>query len=221
MPERLIACAAWQEDLAGWLMAQVPPEREARLVEHLAVCPACREESESLLGVSAVSLATDPDAEVVGSEEVPPDLGDRIVGTISTERRRRRLARAGLVALASAAAAVAVVVVVQRDTAPMPLHGDEVAFTVMPPGARVDATIAEDDLGSIVQLAASGLDPDVTYALWLSPPKGAWDDRVAAGTFRPDAHGAVDVRLRCALPADAYGRIWATTPDGTVALDTE
>ncbi len=58
---------------------------------------------------------------------------------------------------------------------------------------------------------ATGLDPDVTYALWLSPPDGTWDDRVAAGTlddrvaagtFRPNEYGEVDVRLRSALPVN-------------------
>ena len=44
---------------------------------------------------------------------------------------------------------------------------------------------------------------------------------MAAGTFRPDGDGTVDVRLRSALPADEMGRVWATDPDGDVALDTE
>jgi hypothetical protein len=221
MTERPLACAEWQEDLAGWLMAQLPPDREARLVEHLETCASCRAEADSLLGVTAVSLATDPDATVDGAEEPSLDLRRRIVATISAERRSRRMARAGIAALAAAAAVVVTVVALQTDVRPTPLHGEQVAFTVVPPGAAVEAVIAEEDQGSIVQLAASGLDPGVTYALWLSPPEGTWDDRVAAGTFRPDEHGAVDVRLRCALPADAYGRVWATTPDGKIALDTE
>jgi hypothetical protein len=102
-----------------------------------------------------------------------------------------------------------------------PLQGEEVAFTRVPSGATVEAVIADERSGSLVQLIASGLDPDVTYALWLSPPEGTWDDRVAAGTFRPDEHGEVDVRLSCALPADETGRVWATTPEGEIALDTK
>jgi hypothetical protein len=81
--------------------------------------------------------------------------------------------------------------------------------------------IAEEGSGTLVELIATGLDPDVTYALWLSPADGTWEDRVAAGTFRPDADGEVDVRLRCALPVEEYGRAWATTPEGEIALDTK
>jgi Putative zinc-finger len=220
MVEHRLACADWQEDLAGWLMAQLAPEREARLVAHLETCAACRHDAESLLAVTAVALAADPEESVGLADAPPPDLGDRIVAAISSERRTRRIARSVAVGLASAAAAIVAVVALQAD-GPSPLEGESVAFTVVPPGATVDAVIADEGRGSIVQLTASGLDPGVTYALWLSPPRGTWDDRVAAGTFRPDERGEVDARLRCALPADEYGRAWATTPGGEIALDTK
>jgi hypothetical protein len=232
MAERPEACADRRDDLAGWLMAQLSPEREVELMAHLSTCAACRDEAASLLAVSAVALTADPDdpmvddlvsafADPLGREAEPsPELAQRIAATVAAERRGQRIVRAGL-ALLVAAAAVVATVVVWTDDGPAPVHGEEVAFAVVPPGARADAVVADDDGGTLVQLTASGLDPEVTYALWLSPPHGDWEDRVAAGTFRPDADGAVDVRLRCALPADAYTRIWATTPDGQVALDTE
>ena len=72
-----------------------------------------------------------------------------------------------------------------------------------------------------MELTAEGLDPAVTYALWLTPPGGGYAERVAAGTFRPDEDGKVDVRLRSALPAEDAGRVWATTPEGQIVLDTE
>jgi hypothetical protein len=221
MTDRPTACHEWQDDLAGWLVAQIAPDREALLQAHLATCSACRAEADSLLVVSAVALATDPGLAVEGDDEPSAALGPRILANISAERRSRQLVRAGLVALAGAAAAIVVVVALPHDDEPGPLRGEAVAFTVVPGGASVDAVIAEEERGSLVELVASGLDPDVTYALWLSPPDGTWDDRVAAGTFRPDEHGDVDVRLRCALPADEYGRVWATTPDGQIALDTK
>ncbi len=221
MAEHTEACAAWQDDLAGWLVAQIEPDREEALRAHLAGCAACRAEADSLLAVTAVSLAADLDRTVVGEGEPPAELGDRIVASITAERRARRLLRTGMAALAGAAAAVVAVVVVTDDDATDPVRGEEVAFTVVPDGATVDAVIADEGNGTLVQLTATGLDPGVTYALWLSPPDGTWDDRVAAGTFRPDADGEVDVRLRCALPADEYGRAWATTPEGEIALDTK
>ena len=74
--------------------------------------------------------------------------------------------------------------------------------------------------GSLVALTAEGLDPKATYALWLTPPGGGYRERVAAGTFRPDSDGRVDVRLRSALPAEEMGRVWVTTPEGDIAMDT-
>jgi hypothetical protein len=221
MVEHHTACAAWQDDLAGWLVAQIAPDREALLLDHLATCAACRIEADSLLAVTAVSLATDPDSLSEGEEEPPAELGDRVLASIGAERRARRRLRTGVVALASAAAAVVAMVALQSDGQPARLEGEPVAFTVSPSGATVDAVIADEGQGSLVELVATGLDPEITYALWLSPPDGTWDDRVAAGTFRPDEQGEVDVRLRCALPVDEYGRVWATTPDGEIALDTK
>ncbi|MGH9274436.1 MAG: anti-sigma factor family protein [Acidimicrobiales bacterium] len=221
MVERLTACPEWRDDLAGLLMAQIAPDREAALRAHLAICEVCRSETDSLLVVSAVALAADPDPTVDGNEDPPAELGDRIVASIAAERRTRRLVRGGLVALAAAAAATVAIVVLPGDSNQPPLQGEEIAFTLVPAGASVEAVIADEGEGSLVALVATGLDPDVTYALWLSPPDGTWDDRVAAGAFRPDDRGDVDVRLRCALPADDAGRVWATTPEGDVALDTE
>ncbi len=51
----------WQEDLAGWLVAQLPPDDEAALAAHLDGVPTCRAEADSLLAVAAVRLAADPD----------------------------------------------------------------------------------------------------------------------------------------------------------------
>jgi len=220
MGEHPTACLDWQDDLAAWVVAQIEPDREALFAAHLASCPACRGEATSLLAVTAVSLAADPEGPAAGAEEPPAELGDRIVAGIAAERRTRRLVRAGMVALAGAAAVAALAVMVREDD-PVPLQGESVAFTVVPSGATVDAIVADEAPGSVVQVVATGLDPDVTYALWLSPPEGTWDDRVAAGTFRPDEQGDVDVRLPCALPAEETGRIWATTPEGNIALDTK
>jgi hypothetical protein len=221
---RPLACPEWRDDLAGWLVAQLPPDREAALAAHLDGCDVCRAEAESLLAVAAVSLATDTDAPAaVGLEPPPRHLGERIVASVAAERRHRSRLRAGFVVLAGAAATVvAVIALGSGGGGPEPLEGEEVAFAVVPPGGRAEAVLAADDGGgTVVELTATGLDPDVTYALWLTPPGGGWDDRVAAGTFRPDDDGTVDTRLRSSLPVEEYGRAWATTADGKIALDTE
>lgn len=222
MAEHPMACEAWQEDLAGWLVAQLPPEREARLVEHLADCAACRGEADSLGGVAAALLAASPSelepgrpAEAVAA---PTAIVDRAAVVVRRARRARRMAWAGLLTLAASLVIGLVVSATRDDDAA--IEGTEVAFAVAPDGASASAVIAEDDGASVVELVATGLEPDLTYALWLSPPGGTLDDRVPAGTFRPDERGNVSVLLRCSLPPDRYDRAWATTPTGAVVLDT-
>lgn len=223
MPEPTRACDAWQEHLAGWLVAQLPPGDEAALLDHLDACPVCRAEADSLLAVTAVSLGADPGAvpwHPAVDEPPPADLADRIVACVAGERRGRWGRRAAMVLAGSAAVAIGVAAVVLITGDGQPLDGEQVAFASLAPGVEAQVVVAPEEGGSLVELTASGLDPDMTYALWLTPPGGGYPDRVAAGTFRPDEDGDVDVRLRSALPADQMGRVWATTPEGDIALDT-
>jgi Putative zinc-finger len=219
MAERPLACEEWQPVLAGWLVAQLSPDEEERLAAHLDGCPSCRVEAGSLMHVAALTLGAEAGA--VASDDPPPaDLGDRIVARVARERRARR---AGQVALAMSAAAAAVLAgtLVTRDGGEPALRGEPVSFVRQASGVDASAVLAPDGGGSLIELTATGLDPNLTYSLWLTPPGGSYADRIPAGTFRPDGDGEVDVRLRCALPADEMGRAWATTPEGDVALDTE
>lgn len=222
MREPPAACAAWQQRLAEWLVAQVGPEDEAALAHHLAGCEGCAAEADSLLTVAAVSLGADPGGEpwrLVRDDPPPTDLADRIVARVAIERHTSKL-RWASVAVVALAAAAALLVVSSRDPASR-LDGEPVSFARLAPGVDAAATVAPDHAGSLVELTAEGLDPAVTYALWLTPPGGGYAERVAAGTFRPDEDGNVDIRLRSALPAEDAGRVWATTPEGQIVLDTE
>lgn len=222
MAERPEACAQWQPALAGWVVAQLAPDEEAALRAHLDACARCRAEADSLMAVAATSLGVEPSwvPSSAAGAPAPEALGARIAAAMRYESRRARRARLVAV-LGLAAAAVAVVVAVALRDGGDRLDGTPVEFAVVPTGARAAAVVAPDADGSIVGLTASGLDPQVTYALWLTPPGGGYEDRLPAGTFRPDESGRVDVRLPCALPAEEAGRVWATTPAGDVALDTE
>lgn len=223
MVDHTEACPEWRDDLAAWLVAQIAPDREAALAAHLAACPACRGEADSLMAVAAVSLAFDPDASghpTAPADEPRAELAERVVAGVAAERRARRAVAAAAVLGVAALLAVFAVLVLRPDGGAR-LDGARVEFALVPRGAAASAVVVDDVGGSLVELVATGLDPELTYALWLSPPGGSWDDRVAAGTFRPDEHGEVDERLPSALPAEQAGRIWATTPDGDIALDTE
>ena len=225
MAERPEACAEWQDDLAGWLVAQLPPEREAVLVAHLHGCEHCREEATGLLAVTAVSLSADPDdpAATTGSVELPAELRGRVAASLARERRattrpRSWLAAAVVVALV---AAVGAGVLLAGGDGEDRLDGESVRLALVPDGAQVDAVLAAHGDGSLVEVVGAGFDPDQTYALWLTEPGDEWEDRVPAGTFRPDAEGEVDARLDCALPAHKVDRVWATDADGEIAFDTD
>jgi predicted anti-sigma-YlaC factor YlaD len=220
MAEHPTACEAWQPALAGWLVADITPEEEAALEVHLATCAACRAEADSLLAVAAVSLGADPSRCDAPLAAPPADLRERTLARVRRERRARQAGRLAMAMAAAAAAVLAAVVLVDGDDGPGQLQGEPIEFAVVPAGADASAVVADDGGGSAVQLTASGLEPDVTYALWLTPAGGGYADRVPAGTFRADADGAVDARLHSALAASEAARVWATTPDGQVALDT-
>jgi hypothetical protein len=233
MAERPEACPEWRDDVAAWVVAQASPAREHALLAHLEVCATCRDEAESLLAVSAVVLAVDADPSVESGPvprpihaqepaELPSDLGERIAGRIASERRGRLLRRMA-VAAAGTAAAVAVVVgavvMATDDDGPGRLEGEQFALTL----GDGEAIVAPYDGGtsSEVQLIASGLQPDTTYALWLAVPGGGRDERVPAGTFRADDDGEVNARLYCAMPSGEVGRVWATSPELELVLDTK
>ena len=157
------ACAEWREHLAAWLVAQVGPDDEAALVEHLSGCDRCSAEASSLLVVAAISLGADPGGEPwrPATDAAPPaDLADRIVARVATERRGRRFRRAALALMATAAAAAVLGVVVTRDDQ-QPLDGEVVSFVRLAQGVEAEATVAPDGGGSLVALTAEGLDPDV------------------------------------------------------------
>lgn len=226
MVEHPEACPAWRDDLTDWVMAQIAPDREAGLRAHFATCVTCRVEAEGLLDVAAITLALEPGRHEPPSVDDHPsaDLAGRIAARVAAERRRRTVRRALLAAAGGAAAAVVLVgaIALGGGDGGEPLRGQAFVFTVRPDGVDASTVVAADGAGgSVVEIVASGLSPDVTYALWLSAPGGRWDERVPAGTFRADEDGRVDTRLRSALPAGAAGRVWATTPEGTIALDTE
>ncbi len=123
--------------------------------------------------------------------------------------------------MSGVAAAVVAAALVTRDDGEPRLRGEPVAFVREAAGVDASAVVAPEENGSIIELHVSGLDPDTTYSMWLTPPGGGYAERVAAGTFRPDDDGTVEVRLRCPLPADEMGRAWATTSDGEITLDTK
>ena len=221
MPETMSSCPEWHGHVAGWCVAQLTPTEEAAFVAHMAGCGRCRTEAERLTAVAAVSLTAVARAEgraSTATEPPPTDLGDRIVATVVRARRAQRGRRvAALVAVAAIVMVGGGLALTHRSE---PLDGQRMALVGSAPAAA-DAIVASEVGGSAVVLRAEGLDPGVTYALWLTPAGGGYPGRVPAGTVRTDGDGSATARLHSALPQDDVARAWVTAPDGSVVLDTE
>jgi hypothetical protein len=224
MAEHPLACEAWQARLAGWVVAQLDPDEEVPLVEHLATCDRCRAEADGLLAVAAVTLGADPVAPPDGADldEPPPDLADRILASVARERRARWRTRTAA-ALTAAAVIVGAAILITRpdDADDGPQRGDEIDFAREARGVDAAAVVAPNGDGTVVFLSAMGLDPADTYTLWLTPPGGGYPDRKAVGTFRADGAGVAVVDLYSALQVDEVGRVWVTNGEGDITLDTE
>lgn len=83
-------------------------------------------------------------------------------------------------------------------------------------GIDGSAELRQDDEFTAIHLVASGLEPDLVYAAWLAPEEG---EKQAAGTFRPDEDGRVEVDLVSAYPLESAARVWVTDHAGATVLN--
>jgi anti-sigma factor RsiW len=123
--------------------------RQAEVRAHLAGCPACRSELETLRWVRDVALKGLP------SEEVPPALAARVAAALDTApgrspRRWRRWAGAGV--LLAAAAAVVLLLGWPRPTLPEAAAGDFAAYRA----GTLTLALRTSDGAAVERLFAAG-----------------------------------------------------------------
>jgi anti-sigma-K factor RskA len=180
-------------------------------------------EDEGLTGVVALLQYADP-AEVEAPAEPPPDLEDRIIARVRAERgarvvdiSARRWRRPALLAAAAAIVAVLVLGVGLLsgigDDSP---SGRTVELAGAEAGLSGSVELRQEDDETVLRIVASGLEPDQVYAAWLAPEGG---DKQAAGTFRPDDDGDVEVELLSGFPLESAARVWVTDPAGETVLN--
>ena len=171
-PLALRGMAAGPGRLAGGAARRPSEEARCRAPRD---CAACRAEADSLLARRRRDRSAPTPARPWPSAEPPPaDLGDRIVARVAASERRAAPARRGDGAWpAAAAAVVAVVAVIADATASRRCAASRSSFVRQARGRRrVGGRSPRTSDGSLVELTATGLDPDVTYSLWLTPPGG-------------------------------------------------
>jgi hypothetical protein len=150
-------------DIAGYLMATLSDQERQQVEEHLAGCPDCRGEVESLKEWTT-ALEAVPEAMLLDG---PPEDADlllqrtlRQVRGEASGRRHRRTAVMALAAAAVLAVALAGGVLVGRNTDAKPLAQPTAAPSAAvsnPPGTRIGATIdASGARMSVVVTPAAG-----------------------------------------------------------------
>lgn len=172
----------WRQLLGAYALGDLTVDERAAVDAHLDGCPDCRAEAESLETVARLLPLADPDRFSHPAPRPSPQLGERIAAAIGGEgragRRRRRFGLALGGAAAAAATALAIFVLPDNgDGDPM----QHVAFTSLPPGIHIDATLEPHAYGTEIHMYVSGVRSGTLCRVYLRGPDGA---KVPAGTFR-------------------------------------
>jgi hypothetical protein len=177
------SCREWRESLGAYALGHLPDEERAGLEAHLEGCPDCRAELESLASVARLLPLADPER-LDTAPSLPRGLGDRVMASISAERRstRRRGLRTGL-ALSGATAAVAAALL-----AIFVLPGGEeegpsthVTFHRLPQKIEIGARLEPRPFGTEVHVYVKGVRSGELCRVFLVDRHGA---RMPAGSFR-------------------------------------
>jgi anti-sigma factor RsiW len=179
-------CRDWRELLGAHALGRLEGDERAGLGAHLEGCARCRAELALLQPVAQMLPRADPARFEAAAPQPPPELGARIAATIAAERRegeRRRRRRLGGVAIGGAAAALAAallaIFVLGGGSGGQPER--HVAFTSLPEGVSIDATLEPHAYGTEIHVYVHGVASGTLCRVSLHGPGGA---SYPAGTFR-------------------------------------
>jgi Putative zinc-finger len=104
-------CAPYRTELGVYVLGAIGPAERARVDQHLADCPWCREELAALAGLPGLLRRVPSDLALRiltdAASDAPPGLDvDRLISRVSAIRLRRRLTAAAAALLIGVAAAV-------------------------------------------------------------------------------------------------------------------
>ncbi len=176
-------CREWRESLGAYALGQLADEEVPALEAHLEGCGDCRAELEQLTTVARLMAKADP--ERIGEAPTPPAaLADRVLSSISEERRagRRRRLRFGLAIGATAAAVTAAILAIFV----LPGGGEEppsrvVSFESLPKKLKIGAKLEPRAFGTEIHLYVKGAPSGALCRVFLQARDGS---RLSAGSFR-------------------------------------
>jgi anti-sigma factor RsiW len=227
-------CDELRHELGVYVLGALPEEEGSRVREHLARCPACRDEHARLAALRPLLDLAEQGAERPALEEPSPLLEDAVLAGFAAERggrdsKRRRHApsrrRFGLrslrVALPSAVAGALLAVAVLALAGALSGDGDRA------PSTTVELRGAAGSARAVLEAAEAGTVISLSARL---PPSGRLDHydvfmlsgdyRISAGSFRVGPDGRVSVELACGGPPDVYDRIEIRRGDDAVLSAT-
>jgi anti-sigma factor RsiW len=185
-------CRRWRENLGALVLGQLDDEERAATAAHLDGCAECRAELDLLVPVAEALPLADP-RQLAATPAPSRSLPYRIAHRIAAEKRARRRRRLGIgIGVATATACVAVVAALLLGggsaSTPAPVER-QVAFTSVPRGVQLDATLDPRPWGSEISLRVRGVTPGTRCEVWLRRGDGT---RVPAGSFRYRYEGGSD-----------------------------
>jgi len=177
-------CREWRESLGAYALGQLPADEVPALKAHLEGCPSCRAELDALTSVAGLMARADPDR-LGEAPTPPPELGDRVLASISDERasgRRGRRLRLGLAlggVTAAVAAAVLAIFVLPGGSVEPPSR--QVSFEALPKRLKVGARLEPRAFGTEIHIYVKGAPSGALCRVFLESRDGA---RLSAGSFR-------------------------------------
>jgi hypothetical protein len=185
-------CREWRISLGAYALGQLDERERAALEAHLAGCPECRAEAESLRSVAQLLPLADPARIVEPAPRPPAQLRERIETVIGAERteraagerKRRRRRRFGFALggfATAAAAAVLAIVVFAGGSGEESWPEQHVAFSRLPQGMKIDAALQPHAFGTEIHMYVSGVRSGTLCKVFL---RGADGRTYPAGSFR-------------------------------------
>ncbi|MGD9959430.1 anti-sigma factor family protein [Nocardioides sp.] len=212
-----------REMLGAYVLGHLSADESARVEAHLAGCAECTADLEELLpAADALSLLRGAPLRVA-AEEPPPELGERIVGAVSSahrvEDRRRWLRSASIAAVGAAAAAVVIVagVAMTREDSQPAVPLEAVAVQEDVPGLAATADLVAHTWGVEVKLTAVGFDRGSRYRVAVIGLDGR---RYSAGGFVGTGEREMLCNLNSSVLRDRARGFEVTDPNGRVVAES-
>jgi len=211
-------CAPFRAELGVYVLGAIGPAERARVDEHLADCPRCRDELVALAGLPGLLRRVPADVAVLAltDADAPPGPNvDRLISRVSAIRHRRRLTAVAAALLIGVAGATGVHVL-QGQPAGTPRWTDIDTGVSAATGARATVRYAAERWGTELEARVTGVPAGTRCELRVIDDQG---QGVAAGGWVITT-GSQSTWYPASVPLPAAGLSSFVITSGTRVLVT-